>query len=333
MLSPRQGVRAVIFASLSFLWAAAYVSSAAAQVQNFTLTASQLSPSAGLDPGETATGTVTLSTSTGYTGSVALSCTVTPPVGVTLDLPACEISPATATPNAVLSLTLTTVGATVAGTYIIGVSGTSGGETESTLPIPLSVVPVAQDYTLTVLKTISPTTVTAGGGAQATIAVTPIGSYTGSVTIACLSITPTVTASPICTFNPPTVTVTNGPAPTSVLTISTYGTQQNQARMSPARIFYAFCFALPGFVFMAAGARGRRSGKLWGVLLLILVAGALLMLPSCGGTTTAVSNNSNGYVTPKNTYTITLSAVDGSGLGPSNSTTNSSVATISLTVN
>ena len=109
----------------------------------------------------------------------------------------------------------------------------------------LNVVNVPQNYTLGVSKAISPTTLTAGGIAQATIAVTAIAGYTGHVTLSCLSITPTVTASPICAFNPSTVTVTNGAPPTSVLTVSTYGILQNQAKRYAPRIFFAFWFAVP----------------------------------------------------------------------------------------
>jgi hypothetical protein len=55
-------------------------------------------------------------------------------------------------------------------------------------------------------------------------------------------------------------------------------------------------------------------------------------LPSCGSTH-AISNNSNGLVTPKNTYTVTLTGVDANGISPSNTTTTTTAATVSLTVN
>ena len=329
MFNARQVLRAAIFAVLLSLFAASHVTFA--QAQNFTLTPSALTPSAGVDPGGSATGTIALSTTTGFASPVALSCTVTSSQGLS-NPPLCLVSPMSATPDATLSLTLTTVGSTPAGQYTITISGTSGSETETAI-LFLNVVDVPQDYTLTVSKTISPTTVTAGSGAEATVTVTPIASYTGTVTLSCFSVTPVVVAAPICAFSPATVAVTNGTAPTSVLTISTYGTAQNigKRRTSP-RILYAFWLALPALAFVGAGASRVRRKKLMGMLLLMAVAGGLLFLPSCSATK-ANSNNANGLVTPKNTYTFTLTGVDANGVAPSNSTSTTAQATVSLTVN
>ena len=44
------------------------------------------------------------------------------------------------------------------------------------------------------------------------------------------------------------------------------------------------------------------------------VASGLLFLPSCNSTNTAILNNPNGLVTPKNTYTVTLTGVDKNGV-------------------
>jgi hypothetical protein len=55
-----------------------------------------------------------------------------------------------------------------------------------------------------------------------------------------------------------------------------------------------------------------------------------MVLPSCGGTHT-IQNNNSGLVTPKNTYTLTLTGVDQNGNAPSN--TGTSAASVSLIVN
>ena len=332
MLNSRQVSRTILFGLLLCIFAAVHAPLAAAQTQNFTLSASSFSPPAGVDPGGTATAVITLSSSDNYTGSVALTCAVTSSESTTT-LPVCLISPSDATPGATPSLTVTTVGA-APGTYTVAVTGTSPGSDTETVTLYLNVVDVPQDYTLTVSTAISPGTVTAGDGAQAIVTVTPIASYIGEVTLSCLSVTPITTAAPFCAFNPPTVDVSNGTAPTAVLTVSTYGTLQNQANLSMPRVFYALWLAIPGLGLVGIGVSEGSRKKLLGLLLLVGVAVGLLILPSCNSTNTlSNSNNSNGLVTPNNTYTITLTGVDKNGVSPSNTTTSTSQATVTLTVN
>jgi len=203
------------------------------------------------------------------------------------------------------------------------VTGVSGSITE-TATLFLNVVDVPQDYTLSV-TTPSPTTVSAGSGAQATITVTPIASYTGSVTLACFSVTPTVVAAPVCTFNPPTVPVTNGIPPTSVLTISTFGTATNTTQLVTPRLFYALGLAIPGLLLAGAGIPRKRRKNLLRLLLLMTIAGAFLFLPACNAASTTADN---GLVTPNNTYTFTLSGTDANGVTSSNTN-----PTVAITVN
>jgi len=333
MLNFRQVIHAIVFALLLSLFAAAHMPLAAAQ--NFTLTASAFTPAAGVDPGSQATAVITVSTPAppnNYTGSVALTCTVQ---GAT-PLPVCTPSPTSVTPDATPSITVTTAGVS-AGQYPVTVTGTAGSATPQSITLYLNVVDVPQAYTLTVSTAISPGTVSAGFGANATVTVTPIANYTGQVTLSCLSITPPVKAAPYCSFSAtngggPTVNVTSGAPATSVLTISTYGIVQNQGKLVIPRIFYALWLAVPGLALAGIGAGGRRRKTLLGLFLLLVMATSILVLPSCGSTH-AISNNSNGLVTPKNTYTVTLTGVDANGISPSNTTTTTTAATVSLTVN
>jgi hypothetical protein len=321
----RRVSRTLQFLGVLSLFGAASASLAYGQ---FTLIATTAMQPSAVSAGETSTALISLA---GTSASVSLSCTVTGQ----LPLPTCIISPNTAIPNATLSLTVSTTAQTLAGQYQITVSGTDGVNTpQTTNPLFLNVVNISEFFTLTVSTPINPGTVSPGGGATATITVTPLGSYSGNVTLSCLSITPTVVAAPICSFQAadgsPTVAV-NGSAVTATLTINTYGTQQNQARLLPPRLFYALWLAVPGLGLIGAGA-GKYRRNVLGLLLLTVLAGGVMVLPSCSGTHT-IQNNNSGLVTPKNTYTLTLTGVDQNGNSPSNSNGTTNGATVSLIVN
>jgi len=336
MVNPRHLVRQFIFA---VLLSAASATCAYAQGQS-TLTPSALSRPA-LEPGNSAVGSISVQSVSGFNGTVTLTCTVSSN-SVTVNLPACTIAPDSAVHPAAPPITITTcggasgtcTGATPPGVYSILVTGT-GGTTTATADISINVVPgVAQDYTLLAQSTTaSPAAINAGNSATATITVTSIGSYSGQITLACLSITPVVVAEPYCTFQYPNgaqfVQVVSGTPATATLTIVTLGpvpTQTENVRQY-RRVFYAFFLAMPGLALIGVRTR-RRSAKLTIFLGLIMIAGSVLLLPACGSTTT---NNPNGQTTPKGTYTFTLTASDETGIGPANSTTNP--ATVTLTVN
>jgi len=333
MLTSRQVVRAVIFALLLFVLIAAHLPLAAAQ--NFSLSVSPFTPPAGVDPGGTATAVITLSTTTNFTGTVDLACTVSDPSDPTASsLPLCVISPSTAVPDSTPALTVTTVGSS-AGTYTVNISGTSGSEVETAPLLYLNVVSVPQDYTLSMSKPINPGTVMAGFSAQATVTITPTGSYTGNVALSCLSVTPIVTAAPFCSFKPQPVPVTAGVSPpTSVLTVNTYGTAiQTTGKLWTPPIFVGFCFFVPGLALIGVGTKGRLRKKLLGLLMLMAVGSALLLLPSCNTTYNTTSSSDNGLITPSKAYTITLTGVDENGVAPSNITTVGAQPTVTLTVN
>jgi hypothetical protein len=324
MVNPRQVVRPFVFTLLVAVFSAASVSVAYGQ---FTLTvSSQLSPSA-VDPGGSSIATLDVEPN-GSSSPVSFStipCTVTPVQ--TTGTPVCLVSPDPATPPAKPSLTVTTTGATPPGLYSITVTGDNGSTSQS-VTLSLNVVNVTQDYTLSVSPTTAtPSPVKAGSPATTTVTVTPIASYTGNVTLACLTVTPVVALAPVCSFNPPTVVVTSSSAaPTSVLTISTTGPVAT--RQWNQRVFYALWLAIPGLALVGVGAAGSRRKSALGVLLLMAVAGSLLLLPACGSSYKSTSSTS-GTVTPANTYTFTLTGADQNGAAPSSTT----ATTVTLAVN
>jgi hypothetical protein len=306
-----------------FIFILALVTPSSASAQ-FTLTPAQLYPSS-VDPGGSATATIALTYTSGFTGTVDLSCSVTSSQ-ITTDLPACGISPATETASSTPSLTITTTGTTPAGAYEITVTGVSGSTTV-TATLFLNVADLAQDYTITVFpSTAIPSPVVAGSVATSTVTIAAIGSYTGTVTLSCLSITPVVTGAPVCSFDPPTVTVTGGTPPTSTLTLTTFtniGTPTNSGSVSYPRSLYALWLAFPALMLVAAGTVRTRRKKFLGIFLLLAVACSVLLLPACG---TSSTNNASNQVTPNETYTFTLTGSDTKGVGPSS--TSSSVVTL-----
>ena len=298
--------------------------------QQFTLTVSSaLSPSA-VDPGGSSTATINVvaGSSDNPVSFSTTPCTVTPvqPSGT----PLCAVSPGSVTPPGQAFLTITTAGGTSGSTppglYTITVTGNNGAASQA-VTLTLNVVNVTEDYTLSVSPTTAtPSPVPAGSIATTVVTVTPIADYTGNVTLGCLSVTPVVASIPYCSFNPPTVAVTSGFAPTSTLTITTLGPLP-VTRLRNRQVFYASLLFIPGLVLV--GFSGARRKNLLGALLLVAIAGGLLLVPACGSN--RATNSPNGEITPKNTYTFTLTGADQTGAAPSNAT--SSQATVTLTVN
>ena len=341
MVNPRQVIHAIVFAmSLSLLWAAS-AAPASAQ-QDFTLTIPGGLHPAAVNPGDRAMADIDLQPVGSFAGPVTLTCVVTSQSGSTF-LPTCMASPSPAVPPAQPSLTVTTLNDTPAGSYQIAVTGTSGSSTPQTAMVTLGVTPLSGDYTLSVSPTTAtPSPINAGLTATTLVTVTPIGSYTGSVTLSCFSVTPVVSPEPFCSFQPTNgtgpVLVTSGTPATATLTITTDGPTPTDQAGHP-RIFYAFLLAVPGMALVGAmHSRKRAADALMGAVLADrLLAGSVLLMPSCGSSTR--TNNPSGLTTPKNTYTFTLSGADQNGAGPSNNNTNCgtggtqcNAATVSLTV-
>jgi hypothetical protein len=231
-----------------------------------------------------------------------------------------------------------------AGQYSIVVTGTSGSLAPQTVTLILNVLNVPEDYIISVSKAISPTSVEAGLGASATITVTPIGSYgdanpPNQVTLSCLSVSPTVTSGPYCTFasssGSPSVPVTSLAPATVTLTITSFGPAASTtatAKPWKPRMFYGFWLAVPGLALLGAGAAGKRRRWLVGMLLLMVVTSGLLLMPACNATTNNGTKAANGDVTPDGTYTFTITGVDQTGIAPSNNNTGNEAATVSLTI-
>ncbi len=307
------------------------VLSVSASAQDFTLQADPFSPEA-VPPGGTSSSNITIGTVNGFSGTVDLTCEVSS-TQTTTSTPVCTVSPTTVTPPASATVTITTTRLTTTVGYSVTITGTGPSTTHTTPPINLTVLAVTPQFTITVQKAVTPSSVTAGSGGEGVININAINGYAsppGGVTLSCSTITPLVTIPPVCSFNPPNVTV-SGTVATSTITISTSG-PVTTSKASRAGKVYAAWMPFPILMLVSLGAAfgGKRSRKACGLLAVLMVSGALLLMPACGSSS-KTTTTPNG-VTPANTYTFTVTGVDSNHVVSSNTGTTSSNPTVSLTV-
>jgi hypothetical protein len=124
--------------------------------------------------GSSGTDTITVTDVSPFTGSVAFAATGQP-TGVTA-----AFSPTSSTTSSVV--TFTVASSTVAGTYPITISGTSGTLTPVTTSISLTVTPVTGTFTLK--PSAATLSVAQGASGTDTITVTDVSPFTGSVAFA-----------------------------------------------------------------------------------------------------------------------------------------------------
>ena len=338
----QRGARATL-AALCLL-AALFSLPISASAQSFTLDASTFSPVA-VPPEGTSSATVTVGSVSGFTGTVNLSCQVIPTTFT--DTPACSVSPATVTAPASASATITTQLQTTTIAYAVTITGTapSISQTVTTQAQTVTVLAIAPQFTISVTRAVTPSSVPAGNGGQGTITINPINGYSTSpqdaqnkqgITLSCSSITPLVTIPPICSFaypnGLPSLIISGTGSATSTITINTFGPVITGSA-APPRTFYALWLTVPmlGLVGLGAALGGKQSRKAWGLLALFVISGALFLMPACANTATTTTTP-NG-VTPNNTYSFTVTGIDHEGNAASNTnSTTSANPSVSLTV-
>ncbi len=311
--------------------------------QDFAVTASSFQPYA-VDEGGSTLSTITVTGTNGFTGTVALACTITKNgVTPTQNPPTCVISPSSVAPPGSASLTFSAgsgLGST--GAYVVTVVGSSGGVSSPPQSLNISVLSVVPTFTVTVERPLVPPSVSTGTGAGATttIDINPVNGYSISgsgagVWLSCATVSPLVIYPPICTFSPQPAAVAGVAATPVTLTITAQpifsSTTRNEA---PSRRYYALWLPIPMLAFAGIGAASnRRSRKAWGLLALFVVAGCFLLTPACGNTTTGSTTPQTSIQTPKNTYTFTLMGVDTNGNVSTNTGSTTTSPTVSLAVN
>jgi uncharacterized repeat protein (TIGR01451 family) len=157
----------------------------------------------------------------------------------------------------------------------------------------------------------------AGATAVYQVQLTPRPLFNSTIALSCTGFP----AGSACNFSPsPSVTLQGSSGSSPTLNIAT------QARpITPTtgsiwkRQFYALWLIIPGWALIGGLGGSRRRKKIAGMILLCIVLGSLLFLPSCSHGTTQTPPSG----TPAGTYTITVTAASG---------TNSKSQTITLNV-
>ncbi len=157
---------------------------------NFALTA--VPSTIDVTPGDTGTSTITLHSLNGFAGTVKLTATVLgSPAGVTASL-----NPMSVSGSGTSVLSVATSGTTPGGSFIVVVTGTAGGLTQTayvTVALP--------GFSLTAPANLF---VNQGGSASGTITVNGVNGFSGGVTFSVTGLPKGVQA----TFNPPSSTGT-----------------------------------------------------------------------------------------------------------------------------
>jgi hypothetical protein len=213
-----------------FFWSTSAVSGIGVELNTtppgFELSASALSPTS-VTAGNSATSTLTVVPTFGFSSSVTLSCSGLPS-GAT-----CSFNPPTIVNSSGSSvLTISTTASTVPGTYPVKVLG-SASSIANSVAVSL-VVQAPPDFVLSPSSS-SPTsqTISAGQTASFSLGVTPSGAFTEGVSLAC-AITPVVSAAPTCSLSSSTVNL-NGSG-TQTVTVSVKTTGSSSANL-PVPIF------------------------------------------------------------------------------------------------
>jgi Beta-propeller repeat/Domain of unknown function DUF11 len=201
--------------------------------------------------------------------------------------------------------TTVTVNLTPTGPGTIANSGTvaAAGFSKTAIATPVAV----NTFKLTALR--SNQTVVAGNPATYPIQLTPLSSFTASISIACSSGLPG--GGTTCTPSTNPVTLQGSSPSTVTLVISTLPRVTTTVGLPPAgSMFYATWLPVVGLAFIGLGVgSGWRGGRrAWSGLALLALMTLILLLPACGGH----SSSSTTTGTPAGTYTVNVSATSGS---------------------
>jgi hypothetical protein len=152
----------------------------------------------------------------------------------------------------------------------------------------------------------SSSTISAGGTAKFGLALTPVGSFSGTVTLAC-SVMPAVTPAPICSV-PGSVSVSGSAATAVTVTVTTTAAGSTIPRpfddLHPTLWLMGWTLALGASGLLLLGRKRRLA------LAPMFVLALLVTSSGCGGGGSSPTITAKG--TPGGTYTATVMATSGS---------------------
>ncbi len=167
--------------------------------------------------------------------------------------------------------------------------------------------------------------VTAGSSATTPVTITPVGGFTGSVTLACTVVSgpPSVPAMPTCSIASP-ATITGAAPVMATLTVNT--TARTAASLSnPFNLLFRVGggIAVAGLLFFGLPTRRRSWRSLLGVLLFVSLAAGMMGMVGCGsgagtnsGTTSPPAGGggttSNATGTTAGVYSVLVTGTSGS---------------------
>jgi hypothetical protein len=206
-----------------------------------------------------------------------------------------------------------------AGTYAVTASYAGDSENQASTSNAVSIAvappapPAAPDFTVSVSPATA--TITAGQSVAATLTVTPIAGYGGTVSFSCGTLPSLAT----CTFTPTSVTPSNGAAAGTKLTITTTAPSAATQRAAVRPLAPMAWFSVTFLLFLPGRATKRYRHRVCSVLSALFLMGGLISLSGCGGANASTSGSSSPSTTtstpgtPTGTQTITVSATDSTG--------------------
>lgn len=240
---------------------------------DFSVTPSAPNP-ASINPGQSASVTVTINSIAGFNGSVALSCTASPG-GAT-----CSFNPSSLSGGSGTStLTVSTSATTGIGTYPVSVVGTSGSLVHGS-SIKL-VIQMSPSFSIGPANgSPASATVSAGASALFNLAIVPAAGWRGTVNLTC-AVTPAGTKEPVCGV-PASVNVPLGTAAVVMVKVSTTAPRTagsiSRANLPSGMLPICLTIVLLASGLLCAGYRRQKPA-----LATLMVAMAFLTMPGRGG--------------------------------------------------
>jgi len=296
---------------------------------DFVISNNGLTP-AFVNPGSSATTTLTIASVNSFTGSVGLSCQVVQPTNATSP-PTCSFSSSTVTGGSGKStLTVNTTASTSLAVYVIDVIG-AGPTSKHAVPVTLNVQNISFTLSASPLSSVTP-----GNSSTSTVTLSTTNQYDFPVKLSC-SVSGTGSPAPACgSFSPASPLTPTSNGVTTTLTITTTGSSSSSgALVRPTKYFYAMWLPIAGLSMLGlsfSSARSRRK-KVLGFLAVAMVMTALFLLPACGKASNATNTNTNTGgggctgCTPTGNYTVTITGTGTDAQQVTQSTT------LTLTVN